>query len=999
MSALYCEKAFEDAIEAYLLEHGGYVKGNPTDFNRELALDLAHLFTFIAATQGKVWDNLRTHHGANLETAFLGVLVKNLTERGTLDVLRNGVKFYGKLIRLAYFKPASGLNPDTQALYARNRLVVTRQVKYSTKNENSVDMLLSINGLPVATLELKNHLTGQTVENAQAQYMTDRDPTEPLFQFTQRALVHFAVDPDLAFMTTKLDGKHTVFLPFNQGNGTGAGNPVNPDGGYRTAYLWEAVLERHSLLDIVCRFMHLAVDEKIVGGKKIRKETMIFPRYHQLDVVRRLEDDVRQSGAGKNYLIQHSAGSGKSNSIAWLAHRLSTLQSNDEKVFHSVVVITDRLVLDRQLQDTIYQFEHKLGVVQKIDENSAQLADALKAGTPIIVTTLQKFPFVTKHVGELPDRRYAVIVDECHSSASGEGALAMKAVLAAKSLEEAAKQEADAQGMDAYEEQILKVMLARGQQPNMSFFGFTATPKYRTLEVFGQSGPDGKPVPFHLYSMRQAIEEKFILDVLQHYITYKAYTHLIKSIDDDPEVERHQAAKALARFMSLHPYNIAQKTEVMVEHFRTFTRHKIGGRAKAMVVTSSRLHAVRYKQAFDAYIAEKKYTDVKTLVAFSGTVIDDLNTEVTYTEVEMNGGIKEKELPTRFSTDEYQVLLVAEKYQTGFDQPLLHTMYIDRRLTGLQAVQTLSRLNRMCQGKEDTFILDFVNEPWEIQDAFQPYYEQTIVGERADPQQLYSLQRSLEEFKVYSTQEVESFCKVFFTPKVTQSVHDHARMHGYLNPAVDRFNALDEEKQEEFRNTLGAFLRLYAFLSQIIPYQDSDLEKLYTYGRFLRTKLPPPDHGPTYHFDDEVALKYYRLQKISEGSICMESGANYSVNGPTAVGTGASHDELVELSQLIDVLNQRLGTDFTPADQLFFDQLTEEAITNPDLMQAAAANAFDNFQIKFNKSFPDIMIDRMEGNQDIVARFLNDETFKQIVMQIVARQVYDQIRAGGEATT
>jgi len=990
MPVSYTEKAFETAIEAHLLARG-YLQGDPVTFDRARALDPVHLFAFIGGTQGAVWDGLRARHGEGLAAAFLDVLVKNLAERGMLDVLRKGVKFYGKRIRLAYFKPASGLNPDTLALYAKNRLAVTRQAKYSAKNENSVDMLLSINGLPVATLELKNHLTGQTVEDAKAQYI-GRDHTEPLFQFAKRALVHFAVDPDLAFMTTKPDGKHTIFLPFNRGNGTGAGNPENP-GGYRTAYLWEEVLERESLLDIMSRFVHLAVEEKIIGGRKIRKETLIFPRYHQLDVVRRLEDDARRAGAGKNYLIQHSAGSGKSNSIAWLAHRLSTLHANDDrKVFDSVVVITDRLVLDQQLQDTIYQFEHKLGVVQKIDENSTQLADALQAGVPIIVTTLQKFPFVTAKVGELPDRRYAVIVDECHSSASGEGVLAMKSVLAAKSLEEAAKEEANAQGLDDYEEQILKVMLARGRQPNMSFFGFTATPKYRTLEVFGQPGPDGKPEPFHLYSMRQAIDEEFILDVLRHYITYKAYLRLVKSTADDPQVERHQAAKALARFMSLHPHNIAQKTEVMVEHFRTFTRHKIGGRAKAMVVTGSRLHAVRYKQAFDAYIAEKRYTDVKTLVAFSGTVIDDLNPDMSYTEVEMNGGIREKELAGRFATDEYQILLVAEKYQTGFDQPLLHTMYIDRRLTGLQAVQTLSRLNRTCLGKEDTFILDFVNEPAEIQEAFQPYYEQTKVDEQVDPQQLYSLQGKLDGYQVYAAQEVENFCKVFFAPRVTQTVHDHARLHSYLNPAVDRFRVLEVEKREEFRAALGAFLRLYAFLSQIIPYQDSDLEKLYTFGRFLQTKLPPLEGGPSYNFDDEVALKYYRLQKIGEGSIAMETGGAFTVSGPTAVGTGMSHDEMMELSRLIDVLNQRFGTEFTPADQLFFDQLAEEAVTNPDLMQAAAVNAFDHFQIKFNKSFPDIVIDRMEGNQDIVARFLNDDAFKQIVLQIIARQVYEQIR-------
>src|SRR5450756_1188459 len=497
------------------------------------------------------------------------------------------------------------MNPETQALYEANRLTVTRQVKYSPASESSIDLVLSLNGLPIVTAELKNPMSGQTWRDAVWQYKSDRDPGEMIFRFKLRALVHFAVDPDEVHMTTKLGLKGTRFLPFNRGNGAAAGNPVNP-GGYKTAYLWEQVWARDSLMDILARFLHLQADDKQLGGKTVQRETMIFPRYHQLDCVRTCEADAREQGAGRNYLIQHSAGSGKSNSIAWLAHRLASLHSDDDvKIFDSVVVVTDRRVLDKQLQDTIYQFEHKQGVVQRIDESSSQLAEALEAGTPIVITTLQKFPFVTEKIGQLPKRRYAVIVDEAHSSQSGESAKTVKDVLAGVHVAEQAAEEA-----------------AGGQQQNLSFFGFTATPKYKTLEVFGRPGPDGKPVPFHLYSMRQAIEEGFILDVLANYTTYRTYYGLIKATEDDPEVEKKQAAKALARYMSLHPYNIAQKTEVMVEHFRTHTRHKIGGRAKAMVVTSSRLHAVRYKQAFDAYLDEHGYSDIKTLVAFSGEVFD-----------------------------------------------------------------------------------------------------------------------------------------------------------------------------------------------------------------------------------------------------------------------------------------------------------------------------------------------------------------------------------------
>jgi type I restriction enzyme R subunit len=677
----HTEIKFEDAIEYSLLTTGGYEKAHPSTFDRDRALDPTLLLSFIQQTQPKLWEPIAAYHGVDAEKVVLDDLCRTLDSQGMLNVLRHGFKCFGKRLRVAYFAPASGMNPETKALYQANHLTVTRQLKYSTKNENSLDLVLSINGLPIVTAELKNPMSGQTVEHAKWQYQKDRDPKELLFQFKKRALVHFAVDPDLVYMTTRLAGTSTFFLPFNKGDHGGAGNPENPEG-YRSAYLWEEVLQRDSLLDIFGRFMHLQVEEKkIATAKGIKtqiKETMIFPRYHQLDAVRKMIADARSKGPGHNYLVQHSAGSGKSNSIAWIAHRLASLHNDkDEKVFDSVVVITDRLVLDQQLQDTIYQFEHKQGVVQKIDEDSTQLAEALMQGTPIIITTLQKFPFVTQKVGDLPERRYAVIIDEAHSSQSGETATEMKGVLAAAGIKEKAKQEAEEQGLDDAEEAILKTMLKRGHQPNISFFAFTATPKYKTLHVFNEPGPTGA-APFHLYTMRQAIEEGFIMDVLKHYTTYKAYYGLIKSIEDDPQVKKKKAAKALARFMSFHPHNLAQKTEVMVEHFRTHTRHKIGGRAKAMVVTSSRLHAVRYKQCFDKYIADNGYKDIRTLVAFSGTVEDPDIKGKSYTEVGMNEGIKERELPEKFASDDYQVLLVAEKYQTGFDQPLLHTMYVDK---------------------------------------------------------------------------------------------------------------------------------------------------------------------------------------------------------------------------------------------------------------------------------------------------------------------------------
>lgn len=1023
------ERAFETAIEDHLLATG-YETGDPQLFDAERAIDPGMFIDFVRDTQGVKWKALEQLHGANTRQIVLDELCKSLDTRGSLDVIRHGFKCYGKLIEVAFFRPAHGLNPEVIELYARNRLTVTRQVHYSPKDTaKSIDMLLSLNGLPIVTAELKNPMTGQTVNHAIHQYKTDRDQREPIFQFKKRALVHFAVDPDMAYMTTRLSGKDTFFLPFNLGFNYGAGNPDHP-GKHRTWYLWEQVWQRDSLLDIIGRFLHMEVKERIIGGRTVRKETMIFPRYHQLDSVRRLEQDAEETGPGTNYLIQHSAGSGKSNSIAWLAYRLAFLHNDqDKRVFDSVVVITDRVVLDQQLQDTIYQFEHKHGVVQKIDENTAQLAKALRQGVPIIITTLQKFPFVTEQMrkqaeeeaaekglpavdadaASLPGRQYAVIIDEAHSSQSGETATELKAVLAADHIKEQARAQAEEQGLEDAEEEILRTMAKRGRQPNISFFAFTATPKHKTLEVFGTAGPEGKPVPFHLYSMRQAIEEGFIHDVLKHYTTYKAYFGLIKSVEDDPQVQKRNAAKALARFMSMHPVNISQKAEVMIEHFRNFTRHKIGGKAKAMVVTGSRLHAVRYKQAFDKYISQKQYKDIDTLVAFSGTVVDDINEDVTYTEGGMNQGVSGRQIPEKFATDDYQILIAADKFQTGFDQPLLHTMYVDKRLSGIQAVQTLSRLNRTHAGKEDTFVLDFYNDRNEILRAFQDYYEITTVGDEADPQQMYVLQSELNAAGVYHGHEVDDFCSVFFAPRQNQSPTDHAKMNSLIDTAVNRFKELKDdvresmsqeeweqaksEAQEEFRGRLQAFRNLYSFLSQIIPYQDSDLEKLYTYARFLIKKLPRPDTGPQYTFDDEVTLKFYRLQKISEGSIDLQPGAQGELKGPTAVGTGKAKDNEIELSELIDILNERFGTDFKPADQLFLDSVREEAVADPSLREAAEANTLDNFGYVFRRALEGLFIDRMEQNEDIFNRFMNDPDFQQVVERTLRGQVYEQIRS------
>ncbi|MBZ4421582.1 type I restriction endonuclease subunit R [Myxococcus sp. RHSTA-1-4] len=987
--SVHTERAFEDAIEHHLLQHG-WLKGNPSAFDRTLALDTAHLFAFFQATQPALWNELRTQHGASLEPAVTDALVKALDTQGALDVIRHGFKFYGKRLEVAAFQPVSGLNEDTLARYRANRLVVTRQVRPNPDSEESVDMVLFLNGLPVATLELKNPLTGQTVEHAIHQYK-QRDWRLPLFSFKKRTLVHFAVDTELVAMTTRLAGKDTLFLPFNRGLNGGRGNPSHPSG-HRTAYLWEEVLAPDSFMDLLARFLHLSVEEREVGGKKVKKESLIFPRYHQLDAVRRLESAARE-GAGKPqaFLIQHSAGSGKSNSIAWLAHRLASLHgAGDTRVFDSVVVITDRKVLDKQLQDTIYQFEHKRGVVERIEEDSAQLADALKRGVSIIITTLQKFPYVTEKVGQLPERRYAIIVDEAHSSQTGEAARNLKATLAPKSPGEPEPEDAEE---ETYEDRIVQVMRSRGRQKNLSFFAFTATPKAKTLEVFGTKGPDGKPAPFLLYSMRQAIEEGFILDVLKGYTTYKTYYRLVKKGEEDPKVSAKQAAIQLARFAALHPHNLAQKAEVIVEHFRHKVRHRIGGRAKAMVVTSSRLHAVRYKQAFDAYLKDKGYTDVGVLVAFSGEVVDPDLPSVTFTEVGMNRGIREKELPERFDSDEFQVLLVANKYQTGFDQPLLHTLYVDKRLSGVQAVQTLSRLNRTHPGKEDTFVLDFVNDAEDIQHAFQPFYEQTTVAEAADPQQLYTLQHELDALGVYWREEVEAFARVFYAPKSKRAMGDHAELYRYLQPAVDRFRGLPEEQQERFRNGLSGYVRLYGFLSQVMPFADMDLEKLYAFGRALELKLPRAERGGALELDDEVALAWYRLDRLGTQDLVLMAGEPpVGLKGLTDVGTRRAEDKEVPLSELIQVLNERFGTDFKEADRLFFEEVVSQAKEDPEVRLRAEANAFDNFAISMRQKVEAAMVDRMERNEGIVSRFLNDPEFQELLSREIARRIYRELR-------
>ncbi len=987
------EVAFEDAIEAHLLDQAGYTRGVTINYDPALAIDTAELFTFIGATQAETWEDLVQRNGGDPDVAqrrFADRLAKQIDERGTVDVLRHGVDDLGVHIRLAYFRPASGLNSDLQQKYDANRLTVVRQLHYAPDHANALDLTLFLNGLPVATAELKNPLTHQTVEHAVAQYRTDRDPRDALLG--RRAIVHFAVDPDLVMMTTKLERGATRFLPFNRGGdpgatACGAGNPASP-GGYATSYLWERVWERHAWLDLLSRFVHL---ERSVPGSKakaaVRDATLLFPRYHQWDAVRRLEAHARAHGAGRNYLVQHSAGSGKSNTIAWLAHRLASLHDpQDRKIFEKVVIVTDRKVLDRQLQDTVYEFEHAHGVVKKVEESSKELAEALRSvEAKIVVTTLQKFPFVVDEVAALPERRYAVVVDEAHSSQTGEAAQEMKKALGGVTVETGDEGEIDPQ--DAVDALVEASARARGPHDNLSMFAFTATPKAKTLELFGEPpDEDGRHRPFHLYSMRQAIEEGFIVDVLEHYTTYETYFRLARAGEEDPEVPVREASKAIARYVMLHPSVVEQKAAIVVEHFRRSTRDRIGGRAKAMVVCRSRLSAVRFRLAIDAHAREHGYGDVGTLVAFSGTVTDD---GVDYTEPNMNG-FSESQTAERFASDEHRILVVAEKFQTGFDQPLLHTMFVDKKLEGVNAVQTLSRLNRIHPDKEDTFVLDFVNDAEQIQRAFAPYYDAAIAVP-TDPNELYDAWREVDRFGVVWSEDVEALARLYFGPAATQ-----AKLYALLDAARERFTDLDETEQEELRTWLKRFVSRYGFISQVLPMADTAMEKRYVYCRLLERVLPSAPSG-SMDLGDRLAMTHLRVTRTGEHDLSLEKGGGvlraFGEGGP-----GGYEDLLAPLSELIGRMNELFGADLSEADLLHLEGIGADMVANPEVQQQAAANTVENFGIEFDKRFTDAVAARMSQAEELTIRILDKPEFREEVVRALMPRVYERARVAHQRT-
>ncbi len=978
------EKNFEDEVVAHLTRAGGYTQTWTGTFDPSLGLDTSELFTFIGETQGKKWEQLVTRYGGDRDQAQAGFaqrLSDEIGRRGVVDVVRGTVKDHMLEFQLAYFRPATSMNETHAAHYAANRLTVTRQLRYSPKHTKALDLGLLLNGILVATAELKNPLTGQSVDHAMKQYKTDRDPADPVLR---RALVHFAVDPYLVYMTTRLDKGGTAFLPFNQGDGGGKGNPASA-AGYPTAYLWQQVWQRDAWLDVLQRFVQVS------GSGKDAQVT--FPRYHQWQAVRRLEADVRAHGAGQRYLIQHSAGSGKTKSISWLAHRLSSLHTAaDEKVFDKVIVITDRRILDEQLRGQIAAFEKVKGTVESIlgdsESKSAQLAKALASpSVKIIVTTLQVFPFLLAQdrPEDLKARRFAVIVDEAHSSQTGDAAAALR-----QALGKGAQVEEDTDVEDALNE----ILAARGQQQNLSFFAFTATPKDKTIEIFGSRQTNGTKGPFHLYSMRQAIEEGFIHDVLANYTTYKTYFKLAVTTEAaaEKEVDASKAAAQLRKMVVADPDVIAQKARVIVEHFRTHTSKKVAGLAKAMVVTDSRAAAVKYKRAIDAYLVETGHTDLKTLVAFSGTVNDTIAGAVT--ESGLNG-FPETETGDRFKgvdpfkPGDYQVLIVAEKFQTGFDEPRLHTIFVDKTLTGLNTVQTLSRLNRTHPDKTDTFILDFRNEPDAVQRDFQRYYERTTTT----PTDVNALTDAYDRTMVYAVmdaEEVRTVVETHFAQNATSA--GLGAVYAAFAPAVSRFAALEEEEQQQFRSVLDGFLNIYAFMSQVLTWTDFSMECAYLYGKALQKLLPQQSSGQL-ELGDDVVLTHLRIIAKTEGSIGLdESDADPGTAFPGQGHGGLSDPRYETLADITEELNKAFGLELGDRDRLTFQQFEVTWLQNDELKDIANSNDLDGFRLEFERVFKGTILDNESANQELYDRIYTDPDFAKTVLNFYLVRMYETLR-------
>lgn len=1000
------EKNFEADIESYLLNEGGYIKGNLNTYDKARAIDMPLLIKFIEETQPKMWQRYKNVYGEKSEEKLYSIFQQNVDENGLIHVLRNGVKDRGMEIKFCYFAPASNLNEELVKKYNQNILTETRQFAYSTQNNNTIDIVLSLNGIPVVAIELKNQLTGQDVGCAMRQFRNDRDPKEFCFRFNNRFLVYFAADLYDVAMTTHLQGNNTHFLPFNQGsNGAGnvgdGGNPANPDG-YATSYLWEKVLRRDMLLAILQRYIccEKKVTESLVNGQRTKKKSirLIFPRYHQLDVVEKLVNDTKQSNEGRNFLIQHSPGSGKSNSIAWLTYRLSSLHNDEDKeMFQSVFVVTDRRVLNRQLQETILGFDHIEGQITTITDkdNSTKLSEAINDKKRIVITTLHRFPIIYKEIESKRGKRFAIIVDEAHSSQSGKSAEKLKAALA--DTDEALREMAELEGKA--EEQIkdeldemAETLLAQGQHKNQFFYAFTATPKPKTLQAFGNKRDNDTFDAYHHYSMRQAIDEGFILDVLQYYTTVDTCFKIIKSIPNDPTYKEPPASRALKNYYNNHEYVIEHTAELIVEKFREITLGKIDGKAKAMVVSPSRAHAVRYYMAIKKYCQEKGYDDVRPLVAFSGSV--KYNGE-EFTEPQLNSTdelrISENALPFYFESDMFNILVVAEKYQTGFDEPKLHSMFVLKKLQGVKAVQTLSRLNRCCDGKEDTYILDFVNKEEDIQKSFKPFYEDTLLAEPVDVNVVYRYEQKMREYHLWSKEDEEEHYRIYSSQQDDTSM---GRLTSLFKPILENYHQIEEEKQFEFRSIIKNFIRFYAYMAQIERTFDKELYKTFVFCEKLYKLLPKNAHE-IVDITDKVMLTHQHFNVHDTHSISLTPTKDEKTLKGEKGGTGTKVEENQDLlSNIIEKINLMYEGNFTEADRVIVEAIYDKTAEQKERLKQWVANSDINMFV--NNIFPDIFSkvaqDCYVEHVDSFNKLFEEKGFYDHVMNEMGKALYSNLK-------
>lgn len=1024
------EKRFEQDIEEFMITSGGLVqfsKQDPTGtwvysqvFDRDKNLYIDVLANFIKSTQPQAWKRYETLYGEQSKAKLAARFDKEVQDHGLIHVLRNGITDMGVKLKLCYFKPESELNEKDNELYKKNIVSVTRQFYFSASTNETIDMVVSVNGIPVIALELKNQFTGQTYENAIVQYKK-RDFKEKIFRLNYRFLVYFAVDHYETWMTTVLKGENTYFLPFNQGsngagNSGGKGNPANPNG-YSTSYLWEKVLTRDSILDLIRKFVSFVKEKKEVEvngrTKEITEEKLLFPRYHQFDVVHKVVDDIKTNGAGRNYLIEHSAGSGKSNSIAWISYRLASLfDAENNPVFNSVIVVTNRVVLDSQLQDTINGFDHTSGLVEAIDEKkgSRGLKDAINDKKRIIICTVQKFLFAYKDFDDLSGRSFAVLIDEAHQGQNGKTALALKTGLLDKS--KALKEYADEEGVDVddlTEGDILDNLIAQGKHSNQTFIAFTATPKPKTLEAFGcidnlQKSVDGKPKfkPFHVYSMKQAIQEGFILDVLQDYLTIKEAFRIVKVTVDNPELIEGPAQKALVRYYKEHGYTIEHKTDVIMSNFIQSGIKKINGHAKAMVVADSRHNAVRYYWAIKDYIKSHpaECHNVGVLVAFSGTVKFDDDPDNAYTEANLNIDADghsintDKKFRKAIKSDKYQIMIVADKYQTGFDEPLLHSMYVDKKLAGVNAVQTLSRLNRVTRGKEDTFVLDFVNTEGEIKKAFSQFYEDTVLDGITDYNQVYDIRTKINEYMLYDFAVVDEFCNIMSSQSgKKQTGTTSGKLSSLLKSVVDNYMELDKDKQFLYRGLIKKFNKAYSFIAQLVRIHDEELFKEYLFTSHLISYLPA-EKTNKYLLDDKICLEFESLKESFRGSIQLEKSGEFKPGNSTDAPVRKKKKDTLE--RIIEKVNDKYNGEFTDSDRVIISGILNMFMNDTEIKKYQRYALSNDPEMFINSLFPEKFMEIVAKcfleNNDTFKKLYEDSDFKQKVMQTMGKELYSELR-------